>query len=211
MWDWLKSSKAAANKTQAPTEPVETEPLQESKHKVIVITGMSGSGRKSAAKHLGAYLGIPYVLPYTTRAIRPSERDGDHYHFISDDEFQAMADRSAFFQTVRLERGSYGISEEELNQVFESHHAAIVVVNHEGVQAFRKRFGNEAIRIFFYVTKDDIRLRLEREAAPTELVDEYLRNYTDQVVYKKESDFLLQNIDPATTVEKIIAFLQEKH
>ncbi|MNW50265.1 hypothetical protein D3C74_277130 [compost metagenome] len=60
------------------------------------------------------------------------------------------------------------------------------------------------------MTKEDIRLREEREGAPPEVIEEYLRNYSEQVVYKKESDYLLQNIDPAATLEKIKVFLQEK-
>lgn len=204
MWNWLKSSKTLAI-TQEPDNAVfETEHNEATKLKVIVITGTSGSGRKGMAKQLSADLGIPYILPYTTRAIRPHEHDGVHYHFISTDQFQSMMEKHVFFQTVHLERGSYGISEEELSP------SAIVVVNREGAQAFRKHYGNEAIRIFLYVTKDDIRLRLEREEAPDELVEEYLHNYTEQVVYKKESEYLLQNIEPAATIEKIKEFLQDK-
>ncbi|WP_438348614.1 guanylate kinase [Paenibacillus sp. FA6] len=210
MWNWLKSSKTVAIKQELNNSPMEMAHGESSKYKVIVITGTSGSGRKSTARQLSAQLGIPHVIPYTTRTIRPNERDGVHYHFISDGEFQSMADRLAFFQKVHLERGNYGVSKEELFQVLETHQAAIVVVNQEGAQAIRKHFGNGALRIFLYVTKDDIRLRLEREAAPFEVMEEYLRNYTEQVIYKKESEFLLQNIESETTINKIVAFLQDK-
>lgn len=210
MWDWLKSSKTTAINQGVNNEPIEIDHGESSKYKVIVITGTSGSGRKSMAKQLSVDLGIPYVLPYTTRDIRPNERDGEHYHFISNDEFQAKAEKLAFFQTVHLERGNYGISEEELSQAFEIHPVAIVVMNREGMQTFRKHFGDDAIRIFIYVTKDDIQLRLEREGTSSEIVEEYLRKYTEQVIYKKESEYLLQNFEPATTVEKIKEFLQNK-
>ncbi|MRN54021.1 guanylate kinase [Paenibacillus monticola] len=204
MWNWLKSSKTLALKQELDNAVFETEQGEASKIKVIVITGTSGSGRKGMAKRLSTDLGIPYILPYTTRAIRPHEQDGVHYHFITSDQFQSMVEKHVFFQTVYLERGSYGIAEEELSQ------PAIVVVNREGAQAFRKHYGNEAIRIFLYVTKDDIRLRLEREEAPDEIMEEYLHNYTEQVIYKKESEYLLQNIEPAATIEKIKEFLQDK-
>ncbi|MGG6311393.1 guanylate kinase [Paenibacillus macerans] len=178
--------------------------------KVIIITGTSGSGRKSVATQLSADLGIPYVRPYTTRAIRPGEQNGAHYHFVSDAEFQAMADRQEFCQSARLERGSYGIAERELAEALEQRGAALMVVNWQGVQAFRNRYGPQAIRVFLYVTKEDIRLREEREGAPPEVVEEYLRNYSEQVVHKKESDYLLQNIDPAATLAKIKVFLQDR-
>ncbi|WP_232729868.1 guanylate kinase [Paenibacillus phocaensis] len=216
MWKWLKGSKttsgATRSKAEAPDKPGGT--TQEENHipkpKVIVITGTSGSGRKSIAKQLSTDLNLPYVLPYTTRAIRSGERDGEHYHFIAEADFQTMVSRQAFSQQVRLERGSYGIAERELVDALEQRGAAIVVVNHEGLQDLQKRFGPQVIRIFLYVTKEDIRLREEREGAPPEVIEEYLRNYSEQVVHKKESDYLLQNLDPGLTLGKIRDFLQDK-
>ncbi|RRJ67446.1 guanylate kinase [Paenibacillus oralis] len=214
MWKWLKSSKTSP----VSPEPVNTpEPANtpgeaggEAKQQVIIITGTSGSGRKDIAKRLSSGLGVPYVLPYTTRAPRPGEQDGEHYHFITDAEFRALQEKDELCESVRLERGSYGISKHELDRALQQHQAAIVVVNHEGVQTFRKLYGENAVRIFLYVTKEDIRLRLEREGAPSEVLEEYLRNYSDQVIYKRESDFLLQNIETAATLEKIKLFLQER-
>ena len=210
MWDWLKSPKTKASKHELEDQPVATSPVETPQEKIIVITGMSGSGRKNTAKQLSLALGIPYVPSHTTRAIRPQEREGEHYHFISDEVFQSMLDRKGFFQTVHLERGSYGISETELLKALEIRKAVIVVVNHEGALAFHKKYGEAALRIFLYVTKDDIRLRLEREAVPSGIVDEYLENYAEEVIYKKEAEFLLQNIDPGLTLEKIKGFLQDK-
>lgn len=210
MWDWLKTPKSSATRQEQSNEPATRDALEAPKNKVIVITGTSGSGRKSTAKQLSMSLGVPYLCPYTTRSKRPGERDGEHYHFISEDKFQTMLERKEFFQSVHLERGQYGISESELQDALEEHKAAIVVVNHEGAEAFHKKFGEDAIRIFIYVTKNDIRLRLEREAAPFAILDEYLENYTEQVIHKKESEYLLQNIDPAITVGKIKEFLLDK-
>lgn len=223
MWKWLKSSKTSPvppesiGKPEATGITAETSKAGEAgefggaaKQQVIVITGTSGSGRKEIAMRLSSELGIPYVLPYTTRAPRPGERDGEHYHFISDAEFRALQDKDELCEAVRLERGGYGIAKLELEQALQQRQAAIVVVNHEGVRTFRKLYGDDAIRIFLYVTKEDIRLRLEREGTPPEVLEEYLRNYSDQVIYKRESDFLLQNIETAATLEKIKLFLQER-
>jgi len=210
MWNWLKSSKPTENKHVLDNEPTEIHSQEASNPKIIVITGMSGSGRKKTAKQLSLDLGIPYIVSYTSRTIRPHEHNGEDYHFISEDEFQAMLDRKEFIQSVHLERGSYGISEIELLQALEVRKAVIVVVNHDGAHAFHKKFGEDALRIFLYVTKDDIRLRLERESAPTGIVEEYLENYAEEVVHKKESEYLLQNFDPDTTLQKIKEFLQNK-
>jgi guanylate kinase len=210
MWNWLKSSKLPASKAQVPDEtPAIPEQPPSTGNRIIVITGASGSGRKYTAKRLASELGIPYVLSYTTRAPRPKETEGEHYHFIAEEDFLAMVETDAFFQTIRLERGRYGIVREELDQALAQRQAAIVVANHEGSEAFHRHYGQDVIRIFIYVTKQDIRVRLEAEAAPPEVLEEYLQNYTDQVIYKKDSEYLLQNMDRESTVQKIKAFLLE--
>ncbi|WP_438445016.1 guanylate kinase [Gorillibacterium sp. sgz5001074] len=209
MWNWLKPSPAPQDQPVPQPNPPEM-PVQSLRPQVIIITGTSGSGRKGCALKLCQELGLPYVRPYTTRAIRPKEKDGEHYHFVTDAVFREMQAAGAFFQTVRLGRGSYGIAAAELDAALAGGQPAVAVVNRDGAEAFRQRFGSGAIRVFLYVTKDDIRLRLERESAPPEVVDEYLRNYPDDVIYKKESEFLLQNMDPAATVGKIKDFLRDK-
>ncbi|MHA6534782.1 guanylate kinase [Paenibacillus sp. BAC0078] len=209
MWNWLKTSKASATEQETVNQPAETG-IESPSPKIIIITGTSGSGRKSIARQLSASLGIPNVIPYTTRVIRPQEQDGENYHFISDGEFQAMAEKNAFFQTVHLERGRYGIAVQELEQGLEQHKAVIVVVNHEGAKAFREKYGEDALRVFIYVTKNDIQLRLEREGVPFAIIDEYLGNYTEQVAYKRESEFLLQSMDPEVTLQKIKEFVQTR-
>lgn len=211
MWKWLKSSKSPqAEPDASAAAPAERPQSESSGYRIIVITGASGSGRKYTARRLSEELGIPYVLPYTTRAIRLKEKDGEHYRFIPEEAFRTMEQEQAFFQNVRLERGSYGITREDLNQALSRSRTAIVVVNHDGAQAFHDHFGRDVIRIFIYVTKEDIRVRLEAESAPPELFEEYLNNYTDQIIHKRESEYLLQNMDREATVEKIKAFLLEK-
>lgn len=210
MWKWRKAVRTPVSGVEPADRPAETDTVHPSRGKVIIMTGASGSGRKATAKRLSQSLGIPYIQPYTTRGIRPQEAEGEHYHFVTDEAFQDMAERGAFFQTVRLERGSYGIAERELMSALGKHHAVIVVVNHEGAEAFRREFGEDAVRIFLYVTKDDIRVRVEREGVPYGVLDEYLANYTDQVSFKKDSEFLLQNLDPDQTVQKIQMFLKDR-
>lgn len=208
MWKWLKSSKSSPTPAAVDNQDTEQDQINKDQPKIIIITGTSGSGRKGIASQLSAELDIPYLRPCTTRRIRQGERNGEHYRFISPEEFQSIEDGAGFSQSVRLERGSYGIPERDLMEALTSHQAAIVVMNHDGVQVFRKRFGPQAVRIFLYVTKEDIRLRGEREGAPHEVTEEYLRNYSEQVIHKKDSDYLLQNIDPANTLAKIKQFLQ---
>ena len=68
--------------------------------KLIVISGASGVGK-------GTVLGImmqkrsdlSFSVSATTRAPRPGEVDGVHYHFLSREQFQKWVDEDAFLDT----------------------------------------------------------------------------------------------------------------
>jgi len=53
---------------------------------ILVITGKSCSGKDTIVKELEK-LGYQRIITYTSRPIRPNEKDGVDYHFISLEEF----------------------------------------------------------------------------------------------------------------------------
>lgn len=52
------------------------------KKTVITITGPSGAGKDTAARLFAKATGLPVVCSYTTRPMRPGERDGREHRFV---------------------------------------------------------------------------------------------------------------------------------
>ena len=55
---------------------------------IFVISGLSGSGKSTIAKKLSEKTGIEMVIQYTTRPIRPGEKNGIDYNFITNAKFR---------------------------------------------------------------------------------------------------------------------------
>jgi guanylate kinase len=70
--------------------------------KLFVVSAPSGSGKtclvKEVLKECGTKAFLKRAITYTTRPPREGEIDGEHYHFISVDEFKEKIDQSYFLE-----------------------------------------------------------------------------------------------------------------
>ena len=78
---------------------------------VFIICAPSGAGKTSLVNALlEREPDIELSISYTTRPARTGESDGCHYHFVSRDEFQAMARRNEFLESAEVHGNLYGTS-----------------------------------------------------------------------------------------------------
>jgi guanylate kinase len=68
--------------------------------KVVILSGPSGAGKSTVVQRLLRESPVPLRLSVsaTTRAARPGEVDGVHYHFLSPEEFQRRRERGEFLE-----------------------------------------------------------------------------------------------------------------
>jgi len=67
---------------------------------LVVISGPSGAGKSTVVSELLRQCRLPLVLSVsaTTRAPRPGEQDGIHYHFLTKEEFQRRREAGEFLE-----------------------------------------------------------------------------------------------------------------
>lgn len=80
---------------------------------LLVVSAPSGGGKTSlthaAIKRLAAQQHhCRFSVSYTTRAPRPGERDGEHYHFVDMAEFERMAAAGEFLEHATVFGNGYG-------------------------------------------------------------------------------------------------------
>ncbi|MEM9646117.1 MAG: guanylate kinase [Planctomycetota bacterium] len=68
--------------------------------RLIVISGPSGAGKSTVVRRLLEQCDLPLRLSVsaTTRAPRPGEVDGKHYHFVTHEEFQRRQSDDEFLE-----------------------------------------------------------------------------------------------------------------
>ncbi len=107
--------------------------------KIVLIMGKSGCGKSTLECNLIKYAPSTFkkVVSSTTRPIRPSEKQGEDYYFISDEEY----DSTDFIQVTEFAGYRYGSS---ISEYQTTHKCPILCVTGSSARLFtltlKKRF-----------------------------------------------------------------------
>jgi guanylate kinase len=175
---------------------------------IFIFTGTSGSGRKTIAHRIGSELGIYHVASYTTRTPRQKEKPDQDYHYISRESFEEMERQGSFIQKAVIGRERYGIRDQELERPLEQGKHVYLILNSEGASWMKKLYGAQVIRLFIYVDKITVRERLESKGMPFDVVERYMDQYTEEVVYRKQCEHVIENHDINRALEQIRTAIQ---
>ena len=80
---------------------------------LFIVSAPSGAGKSSLIKALldaNPSSDMMVSVSHTTRAVRPGEIDGVHYHYISEPEFKQQIANEEFFEWAEVFGNYYGTS-----------------------------------------------------------------------------------------------------
>lgn len=167
------------------------------KERIFVFTGPDGSGRKTIADMVGSTLGMKKVIGYTTRPARPIEEDGQDYHFINREQFQAAAENGEFLEQVEINNNLYGIKNEDVARMFEKFRFIYLILNTEGADILKRLYGDKVVRIFIYADRDVVEARQRKKGLTEEEIATNLQHYDKDMSYISECEHALENVDLA--------------
>jgi guanylate kinase len=115
---------------------------------LFVVSAPSGAGKTSlVAALLESDEALALSVSFTTRARRPGEVDGQHYHFVDQDTFDRMVDEGAFIEYARVFGNAYGTAESVLRDTLLGGQDLLLEIDWQGAGQVRQRIP-EAISIF---------------------------------------------------------------
>ena len=86
--------------------------------KVFTVTAPSGTGKTTLNRQLVAeFAEIEMSISYTTRQQRRNETNGDHYWFISQEEFDRQIKKDLMLEWAKVFDYYYGTSLQELKRI----------------------------------------------------------------------------------------------
>ncbi len=135
---------------------------------IFVVTAPSGAGKTTLIRRLmAANPALSFSVSTTTRPPREGEIDGVHYHFVSEETFDAMVEAGEFLEWAHIHTSRYGTSRDAAMAVLERGDELLLDVDVQGGEALRREFGTEAN--FIYVVTPSLEVLRERlEARGTE-------------------------------------------
>ena len=167
---------------------------------LFVITGPSGSGKSTLIKKIRRALDLDFSVSHTTRARRPSERDGVDYHFVSERVFERMVREKRFLEHARVHGHLYGTSRAEVET--KSRRRDIVLdIDVQGARQVRARVEGAVLIFIMPPVASELRRRLiSRGEDSRDAIARRLRNARAEIRAYAEFDYVVVNDDLAGAV-----------
>lgn len=178
----------------------------ESPH-IFVFTGTSGSGRKTAAHKALRESGIVHIPSVTDRPPRSKEHPDSDYRYVSEAQFDMLIHNDFFAESVKIDRYRYGIGRRALDAALNDGNHVYLILNRAGTETLRSIYGDRVVRIFLYVDKTTVMERLEAKGFSYEVIDSYLKHYSDEVTYRKSCEHVIENVSLERTISAITSII----
>ena len=165
--------------------------------RVFVITGPSGVGKGTLIKLLLQRVDeLELSVSATTRAARPGELDGIHYHFLDEAEFERRVEAGEFVEHAGYSGRRYGTLRSELERRTAAGHPVVLEIELQGARQVRSVMP-EAVQIFIMPpSPESLRTRLVgRGTDDPEQIEKRLRVAEDELAAAGEFGHRIVNDD----------------
>ena len=166
-----------------------------SKGNIFVISAASGTGKTTLVSRLvQQHPNVRVSVSHTTRPPRAGEVDGQHYHFVSEEEFVRLAGEGAFLEHAQVFGNYYGTSYESVQSMCKQGYDVILEIDVQGAQQVRQALP-EALSIFILPPSLAVleqRLR-QRQTDSEEVIARRLSEAVDEIQQALTFDYVVSN------------------
>ena len=182
--------------------------------RLIVVSGPSGAGKSSLIREaLGAVPELAYSVSATTRPARPGEVEGEHYVFLSREEFERWIEEGRFLEWAEYSGNLYGTHEQKVEELLDSGRSVILEIELQGARQVRQQRPDAAMVFVRAPSLEETRRRLSDRATETaEAMETRLATAVGEVAAREEFDHEVVNgeweracRDMIETMENIVA------
>ena len=177
---------------------------------LFTVSAPSGAGKTSLLAELVKQLpDIRVSVSHTTRAMRPGERDGIDYHFVTEPDFIAMLERAEFLEHARVFNNLYGTAQHWVEEQLHKGTDVVLEIDWQGAAQVR-RLLPDCVRVFILPPSIDTlmtRLTSRRQDQP-EVIQQRLAQAREEISHYVEADYLIVNDRFDTALDELLAVVK---
>lgn len=164
---------------------------------LYIVSAPSGAGKSSLVNALIKRLSYVFLsISHTTRPMRPGEEQGQHYHFVSHDDFQAMVAQGDFLEHAQVFDNYYGTSRSYVERELDKGHDVILEIDWQGAEQIRQAMPDSQSIFILPPSLDSLQERLEKRAQDSEeVIARRMRDAVSEMSHYDEYDYLIINDD----------------
>lgn len=161
---------------------------------IITIIGRSGAGKDEVVKLLSYFTSIPVLCSYTTRPMRPGEKDGREHYFVR----ECTTPRNEMLAYTRYGDYEYWTEKGQLRDT------VIYVIDEKGFLKLCETVPNAKIIAIYVSAKTETLKR--RDIAPERMERDAYRVKLDIDDY----DFVIPNNSTRKELQEYVAFIAHR-
>ena len=150
-----------------------------------------------ARKLLAADDHLQMSVSYTTRAMRPGEKDGVDYNFVDLEKFREMVANHEFLEWAHVFDHRYGTPRAHVEAILDSGRDVLFDIDWQGAQQLFQLAGGDVVRVFILPPSfKELHQRLiNRATDTTEVIDARMARAANEVSHWDGYDYVLVNDD----------------
>jgi guanylate kinase len=164
---------------------------------VFIISAPSGSGKSTLVKRLLRNVpGLTFSISFTTRAPRGLEQEGQNYHYISKDEFEARIEKDEFLEHACVFGNYYGTHVGVLERARAEGKDVVLDIDVQGARQLKRKIP-DAVTIFILApSRERLEERLRSRGEDSdEVIARRLRAAAQEIQNYDQYDYVLVNDD----------------
>jgi guanylate kinase len=178
----------------------------------LVLSAPSGAGKTAIADALlASEPKLERSISVTTRERRPTEIDGVHYHFLTEDGFQQALRAGALLEWARVLQGThaYGTPRAPVERALAEGRDVVFDIDWQGHRQLREKLAADVVSVFVLPPNImALRSRLVGRAGDHgEEIERRMRVACDEIRHWVDFDHVIVNEDLATATETVRAVL----
>lgn len=178
---------------------------------IIVLTAPSGAGKTTIAHRVMAALPqVQFSVSATTRPPRPSETEGEDYHFVSRDEFQHLIENGELLEYEEVYSGDlYGTLRDEV-ETKAANQPVLLDIDVKGALNVKRIYGADALVVFIAPpSMNELRRRLtSRGTESADSLAKRLRRAAMEMEMQDRCDAVVVNDDLERATRETLAIIR---
>lgn len=178
---------------------------------LFIVSAPSGGGKTSLTRALVPRLNArghdaAISVSYTTRAPRPGEQDGVHYHFVDEARFVDMAARGDFLEHAQVFGRRYGTGRDKTVELLDRGVDVMLDIDWQGAQQVR-RLAPHAQSVFILPpSAEELERRLRGRGQDDDgTIARRMAEARAEMSHWDEYDFLIVNRDFEQALDELAA------
>ena len=196
--------------TESPAE-ARTDPAAGTGHRLVVLAGPTAVGKGTVSAYVREHFPDVWLsVSATTRAPRPGEVEGVHYHFVDEAEFARMERDGELLESAVVHgRNHYGTPRRPVQEALAAHRMALLEIDLQGARQVRATMP-EALFVFLAPPSwEELERRLVGRG--TEDAEERARRLATarvELAAEKEFDEAIVNDDVRRAAEELVSLMR---